>query len=87
MNNTGNENKTQIVHNEDLEGYYEVVVPIVNVKKDPGTGKRNETVMTLMKTQVVTCNGDYCYSEGSKWYLIEFDGKSGFVNESKIKTL
>lgn len=81
------ENTSPIKFNEDYEGYYEVSVPAINMRKEPGKDKKNPVVATLMRTQRVTCDGHYSVVNDSKWYKIDFDGVVGYLPEDKVSKL
>ena len=81
------ESTSPIKFNEEFEGYYEVNVPAINMRKEPGKDKHNTVVATLMRTQRVTCDGHYAMLNNSKWYKMSFDGVIGYLPEDKVNKL
>lgn len=81
------ENTSSIKFNEEYEGYYAVIVPATNMRKEPGKDKHNPVVATLMRTQRVTCDGHYAIVNNSKWYKMDFDGVIGYLPEDKVTKL
>lgn len=79
------------LHDEELEGFYEVIVPAVNVRKEAGISKKNAVIDTVMKTEIVECDGTYAIdneqASSSKWLHIMHKGISGFVKSSCVVKL
>ena len=69
------------------EGLYRVTVSAANIRKEPGIGKRNEVIGTVMRGTKFELTGEYDTSGKDKWFKIDYKGETGYILESLIEKL
>lgn len=83
-NGTNNANKVDSAKSyaKGLAGAYKVTASSLNMRAGAGTGKK--ILLSIPKGKKVTCYGYYTTVNGTKWYLVSYNGNSGYVSSTYL---
>lgn len=74
-------------YDENLEGYYSVNHPAVNLRSIPNGKKPDSVVCLLLNGMKVECKGYYTMAGSVKFLKVNNSGKTGYVSENYLTKL
>lgn len=71
-------------YNKSLKKKFKTTTNL-RMRTSADTSSKTNIVCTIPKGKTVSCNGRYITKNNSKWYFVEYDGKSGYCSSAYLK--